>query len=98
MKKLLFRSLFFAAAILGTSYIASAQIYVTVRPTAPVIAQTPRPGPTHVWIGEEWVENGHGYKFVGGHWEAPPRPGLRWVPGHWAHENRGHFWIRGHWA
>ena len=98
MKKLLFRSMLIAAVAVGASQATSAQIYVNVRPVAPVVVQTPRPGPAHVWIGEEWREEGHVYKYEGGHWAVPPHPGARWVPGHWAHERRGEFWIRGHWA
>ena len=51
-----------AAIAFGASHSASAQVYVNVRPVAPVIVQTPRPGPAHVWIGDEWREEGHGYK------------------------------------
>jgi len=98
MKKLLLKSMLLVAIALGASYTASAQVYVTVRPSAPVIKETPRPGPTHVWIGEEWREEGHGYKYIGGHWEVPPHPGERWIPGHWSHEGRGDYWVRGHWG
>lgn len=83
---------------LGASYAASAQVYVTIRPKAPVVVRTERPSPKHVWIEEEWREDGHGYKYAGGHWEVPPRDGQRWIPGHWKHEHRGDFWIRGHWS
>ena len=87
-----------AAIALGATYTASAQIYVKIRPVAPVVVQTERPGRTHVWIGEEWREEGNGYVYIGGHWELPPHPGERWIPGHWSHEGRGDYWIRGHWA
>ena len=97
MKRTLFKSMLVAGIALAAFDSASAQVYVTVRPAAPVVVETPRPSPAHVWVGEEWREEGHGYKYAGGHWEAPPRPGARWVPGHWAHERRGDFWVRGHW-
>jgi len=98
MKKILFKAMLVLAVAFGTSYTASAQIYVTVRPKAPVVVQTARPGPTHVWIDEEWREEGNGYVYAGGHWEVPPHPGERWIPGHWAHHDRGEYWIRGHWS
>jgi hypothetical protein len=37
---------------------ASAQIYVKIRPVAPVIVQTPQPSPAHVWIDEDWEPYG----------------------------------------
>jgi hypothetical protein len=98
MKKTLLKSMLVAAMALGASGYASAQVYVNIRPVAPVVVQPPRPSPAHVWVGEEWREEGHGYKYAGGHWEAPPHPGARWVPGHWARDRRGEVWIRGHWA
>jgi hypothetical protein len=97
MKKILVKSLLLAAIAFGASYTATAQIYVNVRPVAPVVVRTPAPSPRHVWIDEEWREEGHGYKYAGGHWELPPHPGEKWIPGHWAHEGRGDRWIPGHW-
>ena len=98
MKKTLFKTMLVTAIALGASSYASAQVYVTIRPKAPVVVQTTRPSPAHIWIDEEWREDGHGYKYVGGHWEAAPHPGARWIPGHWVHEHRGEYWVRGHWS
>ncbi|HZE83196.1 MAG TPA: hypothetical protein VE035_02760, partial [Puia sp.] len=59
MKKHLFRFGLFFALVMAMSFAASAQIYVNVRPVAPVIVRTERPSPRHVWVGEEWeVRNG----------------------------------------
>jgi len=98
MKNIILKSMLFAGISMAAYGNSSAQIYVKVRPVAPVIVETKRPGPAHVWIGEEWREEHGGYKYVGGHWELPPHPGERWIPGHWVREGRGEYWIRGHWA
>jgi len=91
---MLFTIIFFSA-----SFSASAQIYVKVRPVIPIVVRTERPSPVHVWIDEEWVEEGGNYRYSGGHWEAPPRPGERWYPGHWNHHRQyGHQWIHGRWG
>ena len=98
MKRTLFKSMLLGVIAFAASSVASAQVYVKVRPIAPVVVQAPRPGPTHVWIGEEWREDHGGYKYAGGHWEVPAHPGDRWISGHWAHEGRGDRWIAGHWG
>ena len=83
---------------LAISFSASAQIYVKVRPVAPVVVRTAAPSAAHIWIGEEWEPRGGTYAYVGGHWAAPPHPGWIWVPGHWKrHDRRGEVWVRGHW-
>ena len=98
MKKYLCRMAVIASLIVaGNSFSASAQIYVHVRPVAPVIVRTERPSPRHVWIGEEWETRNGAYVHTGGHWAEPPHPGWVWIPGHWAHEHRGEFWVAGHW-
>ena len=80
------------------AFTASSQVYVKVRPVAPVIVRSAAPSPAHVWIGEEWEVRGGRYVYVGGHWAAPPHPGWVWVPGHWRHSaHRGDIWMRGHW-
>ena len=85
------------ALITGSSTTASAQIYVHVRPTAPVVVRTERPSPRHVWIGEEWEARNGTYVHTGGRWAEPPHPGYVWVTGHWSHTDRGHVWRPGHW-
>lgn len=98
MKKTLFKLMLFSAIFFGTYWSATAQIYVQIRPVAPVIVQTVRPSPAHIWISEEWDENGHEYKYSGGHWATPPHPGDRWNQGHWNHdEHHGHSWVHGGW-
>jgi hypothetical protein len=86
-----------AILVLGASFSSSAQIYVHVRPVAPVVVRTERPSPRHVWIGEEWEVRNGAYVHTGGHWAEPPHPGWIWVAGHWAHDGRGHMWKPGHW-
>jgi hypothetical protein len=90
----------FSVIFFGAYWSASAQVYIKVRPIVPVVVQTERPGPAHVWIGEEWNEDGHGgYRYGGGHWEAPPHPGDRWNQGHWNHDrDHGDNWVRGSWG
>lgn len=100
MKKTSIKLMLFSIIFFGAFWSASAQVYIKVRPVAPVVVQTARPGPTHVWIGEEWNEDGHGgYRYGGGHWEAPPHPGDRWNAGHWNHDrDHGDNWVRGSWS
>jgi hypothetical protein len=98
MKKLLSGLFLFAFLTLGISLSAGAQtIYVKVRPAVPVVVRPVAPGPTHVWIAEEWRPNGSGYAYAGGYWAAPPHPGWAWIPGHWKHHEYGEYWVAGHW-
>ena len=98
MKKSLFKLTLFAALFFGASGIASAQIYVKVRPVVPIVVRTERPSAAHIWIGEEWNENGDGYRYNGGHWDVPPHPGDRWYRGHWNYDHEhGHHWVAGSW-
>jgi hypothetical protein len=98
MKKTLIKLMMLSVILFGAYWSASAQVYVQIRPVAPVVIQTVRPGPAHVWIDEEWVEDGHGYRYSGGHWAAPPHPGDRYNQGHWNHhEGHGDSWVRGSW-
>lgn len=86
--------LFFATVI---SFNVSAQVYVTVRPSAPVIVRPVRPSPAHVWIEEEWNGRAGRYEYAGGRWVLPPHPGWVWVPGHWRRTRLGWQWFSGHW-
>lgn len=82
----------------AASFQASAQIYVKIRPSIPVIVRPQQPSPAHVWIDEEWEPNGGAYRYAGGHWAAPPHPGYRWRAGYWRRHNRdGEQWVRGGW-
>jgi hypothetical protein len=90
--------LIFLPLILFASLTASAQIYITIRPAAPVIVQTERPGPAYIWISEEWVPDGATYRYVGGYWGKPPSAGYKWKKGYWGHSRgRGHHWVSGSW-
>jgi hypothetical protein len=79
------------------TYSASAQIYVHIRPVVPVIVRTEAPSPHHVWVREEWRENGGQYEYAGGHWAEPPHEGYRYTEGHWDHSNHGDRWHQGGW-
>ena len=77
---------------------SSAQIYVKIRPVVPVVVVTTRPSPAHIWIGEEWREDGGNYRYSGGFWGTPPHPGDQWYAGHWNHHRRhGDRWVSGSW-
>lgn len=97
MKKMFKSAAFIVALLLGMSLAGSAQIYVSIRPTPPVIVRTAAPSPAHVWIGEEWEARGGAYVHTGGHWAVPPHPGWVWIPGHWVESRRGQRWYPGHW-
>jgi len=84
-----------AASFAATT--ASAQVYVTVRPTYAPVVRPAAPSPAHVWIEEDWAYRGGRYVAVGGHWVAPPHPGWVWIPGRWVQSRRGWRWIPGHW-
>jgi hypothetical protein len=90
--------MFLSFLVLGSSLSASAQVYVTIRPAAPVIVVTERPNPAYIWIGEEWIADGPTYKYVGGYWGKPPSAGYKYKPGYWSHsKGRGHHWVNGSW-
>ncbi|HZE83197.1 MAG TPA: hypothetical protein VE035_02765 [Puia sp.] len=77
---------------------ASAQVYVNVRPGFTRIEhRPPPPSRGHVWIDEDWTYRDGRYVSAGGHWAAPPRPGMVWVPGRWVHARRGWQWMPGRW-
>lgn len=96
MKKHLVKVAILSGIILALGFGASAQVYVTVRPTPPVIVRPVAPSPSHVWIGEEWEARNGVYVHTGGHWALPPHPGYIWIGGHWGHRH-GWYWVPGHW-
>lgn len=98
MKKMLFKiSLLFVIMVAG-SVTTKAQIFVKIRPVAPVVRMTIAPSPRHVWVSGEYVWRGDDYMYKEGYWAVPPRPGFRWIPGHWQEtRRRGWRWIPGHW-
>ncbi len=85
------------AVVFAFSSAASAQVFVQIRPVAPVIVRPMAPSPRHIWIDGEWIWRGGGYQYNNGYWATPPGPGAAWVPGHWKQTRRGWFWKPGHW-
>jgi len=97
MKKQMIRLVFLGAILFTASFSASAQIYVKIRPTFTVVPQPPRPSRAHIWVNEEWQNDGGSYRYSGGHWEAPPQRGYYRTQGHWQRSRRGQVWIQGSW-
>ena len=90
--------LLFSGIVLFSVSSASAQIYVDVRPIAPIIVRTAQPSPAHIWIDEEWEPNGSAYRYGGGRWETPPHHGYTYRQGYWKRHDRGHEeWVHGGW-
>lgn len=77
-------------------------VYVQEPPPPPrreVIVERERPSPEHIWVEGHWRWAGHGYDWVGGHWDHFPGGGRReWVGGHWQNRpGQGWDWVEGHW-
>ena len=98
MQKRSIKFSFLSAILFIISFSATAQIYVSIRPTPPVVVRPPQPSRTHVWVNEEWEPNGTSYKYSGGHWAPPPQPGYYRKPGHWKKSKRGQVWVKGSWG
>ena len=75
----------------------SAQIFVRVRPIAPLIVRPAIPSPRHVWIEGEWDwDRRRGeYVYRQGYW-MEPRPSREWVPEFWEDGRDGSRWVGGH--
>jgi len=100
MKMNLTKTMMIVVLVVAASFAAataSAQVYVTVRPTYAPVVRSAAPSPAHVWIEEDWAYRGGHYVAVGGHWVAPPHPGWIWIPGRWVQSRRGWRWMPGHW-
>ena len=98
MKKYLIKAGLMSLVLLSIAQIISAQIYVQIRPTIPVIVRTAPPAKNYVWIDEEWEPYNGNYRYVGGHWEAPPNNGYNWRHGYWKNDKHyGNFWVKGNW-
>ena len=97
MRDKLIRLVFLSVLVFAASHSASAQIYVTVRPNAPVIVRPLQPGPSYVWVNEEWEPYRDSYRYSAGHWASPPHAGYYRKNGYWKHTNKGHVWIKGDW-
>lgn len=96
MKLPALKLLLLSAVMIAFSSVAGAQVFVQVRPVAPVIVRPAAPSARHIWVDGDWVWRGNGYQYVNGYWMLPPaRSG--WVPGHWKQTRRGWVWKRGHW-
>ncbi|HEX2682865.1 MAG TPA: hypothetical protein VHL77_02970 [Ferruginibacter sp.] len=87
-----------AFVLTAATFTVSAQVYVTIRPTFPVMVKPPQPSPVYIWVNEEWEPNGNAYRYTGGHWEAPAQPGYYRRPGYWQRSKNGNRWIKGTWA
>ena len=99
MKKAFVKAGLLITILFSISLAVSSQIYVKIRPAVPVIVRTAPPASNYVWIEEEWEPYNGNYRYVGGHWEAPPTNGHYWHPGYWRHDKqRGNFWIKGKWG
>ena len=97
MKKWLIEIFICTAFLLGLSFSATAQLYVKVRPHAPVITRPHQPSGVHIWINEEWIPDHDHYRYSGGRWDRPPHADYIWRNGHWHHHHRGEVWIPGGW-
>jgi hypothetical protein len=97
MKKRLSKMFFLMLVAFSISFAASAQIYVQIRPTFPVVVRPPQPSRGYVWVNEEWEPNGNEYRYSGGRWEAPSHPGYYRRQGYWKQSSRGNTWVRGGW-
>lgn len=77
-----------------------AQIFVKVKPTVVINANTRPlvPSPRHIWIEPEYTWRNGNYVLVQGYW-AEPRMGYRYAPGYWKFKKRkGHCWVPGRWV
>ena len=93
-----------ATAVLAASFaavmptLASAQVYVRVRPPAPVYERRgPLPGRGYVWHPGYQRWDGARYVWVPGSYVIAPRPRARWVPGGWVYSRHGYRWREGYW-
>ena len=96
MKKLLLIITLFSSLQVFVSTISAQEIFVKVRPTAPVVVRPPRPRPEHIWVEGEWEWRDGRYVYMPGYWTLPRR-GFHYVPGYWRHTRRGEVWVRGVW-
>jgi hypothetical protein len=98
MKKRFIKAIFVCSIIFSASLSVTAQVYVKMRPAVVVVPARPvQPGPTYIWVGEDWLLDGNGYKYSGGYWEKP-RAGYYRKTGYWKHDNRGHRWVPAGWV
>lgn len=71
---------------------------VRMQPPPPVFEHPDRaPGRGYAWVPGYQRWDGRAFRWEGGRWVVPPRPGARWVPGRWMPERGGWHWVPGHW-
>ena len=97
MKKSVLKLLILVAVVSTFSATAGAQVFIKIRPMAPVIVRPLAPSPRHIWVEGDWVWRGGGYQYKNGYWAVPARRGAIWVPGHWKQKRRGWVWKPGRW-
>jgi hypothetical protein len=59
--------------------------------------QPPPPGPDFIWVTGFWVRESGTWIWQRGHWDRPPRPGLRYEPDHWQRVRGGYVRVQGGW-
>ena len=78
------------------STVPTSAVVTEAPPPPPVETVVVAPGPGYIWIGGEWVWNGH-WVWRAGYWAYPPYPHAVWVGGYWGRGSYGWYWRRGHW-
>ena len=97
MKKYINRIIIAAVLVVGFSFASSAQLVVSVRPSAPVVVRPIAPSPRHVWVDGGWETRRGRYVHVDGYW-TKPRHHRHYVQGYWAPRRNGYTWVPGYWA
>jgi hypothetical protein len=97
MKKSILVALLGVGLVLGASQAEAQHFYVSIQPTARVVARPPAPSPRHVWVASEWSYSGGRYVEKPGYWALPPRGHKSWAAGRWASDGHGKYWVAGHW-
>jgi hypothetical protein len=95
------RSLVLAVALLGTPYMSSAAVFVSVNiapPALPVYVQPVPPGPGYFWTPGYWAWGPEGYYWVPGTWVLAPFIGALWTPGYWGWGGAAYIWHPGYWG
>ncbi len=96
MKKYIRTIALLSLLVAGVSFSACAQVYVNIRPAAPVIVRPVAPSPRHVWVDGGWAVRGGRYVWTDGYWVVPRR-GHHYIPGRWDHRRGGWVWVGGYW-
>ena len=85
--------------LLGSTAFASSEVYVRIRPPAPIVEVRHAP-PHHGYVWREGYHHwdGHRYVWIRGRWVRPPYAHAVWTSGRWAPAHRGWHWVPGHWV